>query len=394
MHRLLILFLLMNLSSCWLVRAYRLRRMHLTDYKKLPAVTIHKPENSYHFIEAAGQTAYADLEVQLDSSLSGTNTAAFLVIRNDSLIYEKYFNDFDKDDILPSNSMAKSFTGTLVRIAFNEGKIRSLSDPMTNYIPELLNHDPDFEKITIQHLLDMRSGFDFTEGRYTLKDDAIKEALKQNLKKQLLKIKIAEPPGRFKYQSINTQFLGWIVERATGQKLYSYFEDKLWKPLGAEHDATWNIDSKSHKQVLASAGINAVPRDFAKLGQLYINKGNWNGRQIIDEEWVHTISSIDTMAKYGGYKNQWWSRTLYQTFEDSLTAVAFQKETPYSVSLRRIQNSYRVNYRTHAFSAVGFLNQYIYVNPEKRIVIVRIGGRWTNSEVFPTQFIYQLGEQL
>lgn len=140
--------------------------------------------------------------------------------------------------------------------------------------------------------------------------------------------------------------------------------------------------------------MNAIPRDFAKFGQLYLNKGKWQGRQIIDEEWVNAIASVDTMNKYGGYKNQWWSRTVYRAFDDSLNAVSFHNETVNTVSVRKIGNIYRVNYRTGAFSAIGFLNQYLYVNPQKKIVIVRIGKRWANSFGYSTQFIYQLGNQL
>lgn len=361
MRWMLAVVILVNCSSCWLVRAYRLRKMNLTDYQKLPAIKINKPEQPFYFIDGTSRREYGSLKQYLDSSLATTNTAAFLVIRNDSMIYENYFDGFTKDDILPSNSMSKSFTGTLIRIAYNEGKIKSLSEPMTDYVPELLKRDSNFRKITIQHLLDMRSGFDFNEGRYNLEDDAIRYGLRRNLKKYMLRIKIAEPPGRFRYQSVNTQFLGLILERATGKQLSAYLEEKIWKPLGMEHDASWNVDSKKHKREFASAGLNAIPRDFAKFGQLYINKGRWNGQQILDEDWVNTIASADTMNKYGGYKNQWWSRT---------------------------------NQRTGAFSGVGFLNQYLYINPNNKVVIVRIGKRWANSYGVAPRFIYGLGESL
>lgn len=361
MRWIVILLILFHCSSCWLIRVYRIRNMQLTDYKKLPSVRVRKPVQSFHFTEATNLHQYSDLKLYLDSSLMSTQTAAFLVVRNDSLIYEQYFNGFTKDDLLPSNSITKSFTGTLLRIAFDEGRIKSLSEPMTNYIPELLKRDSNFKRITIQHLLDMRSGLDFNEGRYDLHDDAIRYGLRRNLRKYLLKIKIAEPPGRFRYQSVNTQFLGWIVERATGKKLSTYLEEKLWKPVGMEHDASWNVDSKKRTDEFASAGLNATARDFAKLGSLYINKGKWQGKQIIDEEWINTISNIDTMQKYGGYKNQWWSRT---------------------------------NHRTGAFSAIGFLNQYLYINPNNNVVIVRIGKRWANSYGAAARFIYGLGERL
>ena len=304
MRWIFILFILFHCSSCWLIRAYRLRNLNLTDYKKLPSVAIQKPDQSFRFMDGTSQKQYDGLKHFLDSSLSTSHTAAFLVVRNDSIIYENYFDGFTKDDILPSNSVSKSFTGTLIRIANNEGKIKSLFEPMTNYIPELMEKDSNFKRVTIQHLLDMRSGFDFNEGSYDLKDDAIRYGLRRNMKKYLLKIKIAEPPGRFRYQSANTQFLGWIIERATGKKLSTYLEEKIWKPLGMEQNASWNVDSKKRKMEYASAGLNASPRDFAKFGQLYINKGRWQNQQVIDEEWVNTISSIDTMNRYSGYKNQ------------------------------------------------------------------------------------------
>lgn len=377
-----------------MIRAYRIRHMRLTDHKKLPSVSIAKSDSPFYFLNASARPEYQHLKRYLDSNLLNSRTAAFLVIRNDSIIYENYFNGFTGNEILPSNSMAKSFTGTLVGIALTEGKIRSLSEPMTNYIPELLERDNDFSKITIQHLLDMRSGFRFNEGSYDLKDESIKIGLSPRLKKNLLKIRIAEPPGRFRYQSINTQFLGWIIERATGKKLYTYLEEKLWKPLGAEHDATWNVDSKKNKRALASAGLNAIPRDFAKLGQLYINNGLWQGAQIITEEWVHTIASVDTMEKYGGYKNQWWNRNTFQYIEDSIEAVRFAGELENFSSMRKMQNGFRINYRTPGFSAIGFLNQYLYVNPQKNLVIVRIGRRWNHPTLFSTRFIYHLGERL
>jgi CubicO group peptidase (beta-lactamase class C family) len=387
------LLIIICLSSCWVMRAYRIRKMNLTDHKKLPSVHIQKPDTPFQFIDGANDAAYHSLKQYLDSNLERTKTAGFLVIRNDSILYEKYFDGFGPDDLLPSNSVAKSFTGTLIAIAHQEGKIRSLSDPMTNYIPELLKRDSAFRQVTIQHLLDMRTGFDLREGSYDLKDDAIRLGLRPNVKKHLLKIKIAQPPGRFRYQSANTQFLGWIIERATGKKLYEYLEEKLWKPLGAEHDATWNVDSRKRKTAFASAGLNATIRDFAKLGQLYINRGQWNGRQLLDSGWIAQLS-IDTLHLYDGYKNQWWNRRVSVTFSNPLPRDAHARLGPYVVTTLLPENRVRLSYRVPAFSAIGFLNQYIYVHPQKRIVMVRIGKRWSHPGISSTQFIYGLGERL
>jgi CubicO group peptidase (beta-lactamase class C family) len=268
-----------------------------------------------------------------------------------------------------------------------------LAEPVTNYIPELLKTDPRYANITLQHLMDMRSGLDIREGSYDLKDDAVKLGLRPNLKKHLLKVRIAEPPGRLRYQSANTQFLGWVVERATGKRLYTYLEEKLWQPLGMEHDATWNIDSRKHKQVMTSAGINAVARDFAKLGRLYLQQGVWNGKHIISERWVEAVANVDSMQKYNGYKHQWWARQASRIFADSFSATHFRRNTPYTDQVRKSGDSYRVGYRSGAFSAIGFMNQVIYVHPSKNLVIVRIGKRWGSYGTF-IRYIYNLGEEL
>lgn len=386
----ILLVLLLPLSSCWMLRAYKVRKLQLTDHQKLPSVPVAKPAASFHFIQGKGNPS-TQWTAYLDTVLPHTETAAFLVVRNDSILYERYFNGFHAYSLLPSNSMAKSFTGTLAGIALAEGSIRSEWEPVTVYLPELLKRDTGFRRITIRHLLDMRSGLDFNEGSYDLKDDAIRLAFRRNVQKHLFRIRIKEPPGRFRYQSVNTQLLALVVERATGRKLNVYLEEKLWKALGAESAATWNTDAVG--QVLGSAGLNAIARDFAKLGRLYLQNGNWSGRQVIPEQWVQQVASLDSMLVYGAYKNQWWSRSAGWTFGDSTEAAAFREHTPLSSPVRSVSGGYEVAYRTGAFHASGFLNQVIYVHPRKGLLIVRIGRRWQFHEPF-VRFIYNLGERL
>ena len=324
--RFILIILLVNLSSCWAYRAFTVRNLKLTDHTKLPSVVIEKSTKPFHFQEMKNKSRYKELEVYVDSLISETHTAAFLIIRNDTLIYEKYFMGFDENSMLPSNSMAKSFTGTLVGIALLEGAITSDREPITNYLPELVKKDKRFSQITIRHLLDMRSGLDFREYPYSLKSDAVRLGFRPHLVKHIFKAaKIREAPGRFKYQSINTQLLGLIVERATNMSLQDYLQKKLWESMGAEHDATWNVDSKKRKHVIISAAINATARDFAKLGRVYLNNGVSNTKQVVGREWVRPISNVDTMEKYDGYKNQWWNRRLSEPFANALVAQASKK---------------------------------------------------------------------
>jgi CubicO group peptidase (beta-lactamase class C family) len=360
----------------------------------MPSVTIAKSDQSFYFKKVINSGKTREMESLVDSFISKSETAAFLVIRHDSLLYEKYFMGFDENSILPSNSMAKSFVGTLVGIAISEGKIKSEYEPITNYLPELGKRDPRFHKITIKHLLDMRSGLDFNEGSYNLRDDAVKLGFRPNLVKHLLKVKIKEEPGKFNYQSVNPQLLGLIVERATGQKLQEYLQEKLWKPMGAEHIATWNVDSKKRKHVVTSAGINATAHDFAKLGKLYLNDGMVGGKQIISKEWIRNVSNLDTLEKYEGYKYQWWNKRGTSYYKDSVKKIKIKiLKKPKRQKIISPNSSYSLNYPTDAFNAFGFLEQIIYVNPQKKLIIVRLGRGWPKQRKF-TQNIYELAERL
>ena len=395
MTRILCLLLLLNCTSCYMIRAYKVRKFQLTDPQRMPYVSIPASTIPYQFKNDSTDDRYKDIKSYLDSTLPRSLTAAFLVIKNDSIIYERYFNGFTQDSKLPSFSVAKSFVSTLISVALMEGKISSLQDPITKYLPELIETDSRYERITLQHLLDMKSGLHFNEGSYGLHDDAIKLGFRPNLYKHVLKVKIEKEPGKeFKYQSINTELLALALEKATGKKLSTYLQEKIWQPLGAEFEANWNVDSKKHKQEIAFAGLNAAARDFAKLGQLYLNKGTWRGKQVLNPVWVSTVNNVDSMEKAAGYKNQWWSELINVYFQDSLSADRFRRITPHSDQVNKTARGYQVRYRTDAFNAEGILNQFIYIKPKSNIVIVRLGRNWYHPNMYASQYIYNLGERL
>lgn len=377
------------------MRAVKLRKFNLEDHDRLPYVAIQKASKPYGFTDATGQTSGKQLQSFLDTILPFSNTAAFIVIRNDSILYERYFNGFTQQSLLPSFSVVKSFIGTLIAIAVDEGHIPSTQIPITHYLPELLQRDKAFARITIQHLMDMRSGIWFNEEKYNLKDDAIKLGFRPNVLKHALRIRIEKEPGQdFQYRSINTQLLGFILERATGKKVSDLLQEKIWEPLGAEYHATWNVDSWKRKQEISFAGLNAAARDFAKLGRLYLHQGNWNGRKILKQHWVTTVAHADIMNTFSGYKNQWWSRYLYHYFPDSLDAIAYSKQTMRSGIVRKSRSGFRVGYRNGAFSAHGVFNQIIYINPLNNVIIVRFGKFWRHPSINANQFVYQLGASL
>jgi CubicO group peptidase (beta-lactamase class C family) len=278
-----------------------------------------------------------------DKFLENHETVAFLIIRNDTILYENYFDSYADSAIIPSFSLSKSFVSALVGIAVGEGFIKNTNQPITDFIPELKQNDPRFEKITLEDLLNMRSGIRFDEGYSNPFADMAKYYYGLNLKNYVSQLKIESPPNeKYNYISVNVLLLGMAVENATGKKLSQYLQEKIWQPLGMEFDASWSVDSKKDNQIKAFCCINARTTDFAKFGRLYRNYGRHNGKQIIPENWVRKTMTV---------------------INDS----------------RDSQNySYTYNWRVKddgAIFAKGVLGQYIYVFPQKNIIIVRLGKK-------------------
>ena len=288
-------------------------------------------------------------EVPFDQFLEDNKTVAFLIIKNDTIQYEKYFNGYEKEDIVPSFSMAKSVTSILIGCAIDDGLIKSVDEPITNYITEFSGNE--FEKVTIKHLLQMTSGVKFNESYVNPFGDAASFYYGTNLRKAIAKMEVKTEPGKsFEYVSGSTQLLGLVLERSLkGKKITEYLQEKVWQPLGMEYDASWSIDRKKDGLEKTFCCLNARARDFAKLGRLYLNKGNWNGKQIVSKKWVEESTKVDSTAgsaKY--YQYQWW-----------------------------------LNPTAGTYMAQGILGQFVYVNPAKNLVIVRLGKNegkisWSN----------------
>jgi len=394
----------LSLPSCYLTKAIKHGNFELSSLKYFDYDTLKPGSHPYYFIESGVESRFKTF---LDTNLAHSQTYSFLIIRNDSILYENYWNEQTPQSLLPAFSVAKSFVATLISIAHTEGKIKSLQDPITNYIPELYKRDPRFFSITIQHLLDMRSGIKSNEDYYNPNSDVLKLGFGSNIWSVIKKIKIEQPTGEFDYKSVNTQLLAIILERATGVKTQQYMQEKLWEPIGMESNATWNIDSKKTRMVRAFCCINMVTRDYAKLGRLYLNNGNWNGAQIIPASFVIATTHIDSMVLSEGYKNQWWSNEYSYSFKDSLEALNFLRKTPHcepTVYVNRqkenkekgipAKTSYVVFYLKPMYHAEGLLGQYIYVYPKKNLIIVRTGHNWSHKK-FPAadHFIYDIGEK-
>tara|TARA_B110000503_G_C7155345_1_gene417066 strand:+ start:1012 stop:2115 length:1104 start_codon:yes stop_codon:yes gene_type:complete len=339
-----------SLSACTVGRFFVYNFANITDHKIFPSRTLTKSDQAFQFKKRAELRIPKNFkidgkEVDFDDYLEKNKTVAFLVIKNDTIKYEQYYNKYDESSIVASFSMAKSVTSMLVGFAIQDGFIESEEDLVTKYVPEL--KERGFDKVSLKHLLQMTSGMEFNESYVNPFGHAAKYYYGRNLRKQLTKAKLDGIPGTyFEYQSGQTQLLGLALERALNEKsITSYLQEKLWTPLGMEYDASWSLDRKKDGLEKTFCCLNARALDFAKLGRFYLNKGNWSGKQLLNEDWIEQSTKRDTIdGSAVSYQYQWW--------------------------LKGSEGDY---------AARGILGQYIYVHPEKNIIIVRLGKTYGNT---------------
>ncbi len=272
--------------------------------------------------------------VSLEALKNKHKVRSLTVIRNDTILYEGYGMGKTASDVHASYSIAKSFTSALIGIAISEGHIGSVRDLVTDHIPELkgMEHADD---LRIEHLLNMTSGI-----RYRLRNDAV-IYYGRDVTKALGHVQFAHRPGTFQeYVNINVQLLGIILQRATDMTPAAYMTQKLWKPLGMCSDALWTIDRKGNNLTFCCMGATAL--DYAKFGRLYLRNGNWEGRQLVPEEWVSRSLARDTTEGSSfGYNYGWHIG-----------------EAEYG-----------------DFMADGMDKQHVYVHPDKNIIIVLLCDR-------------------
>ncbi len=274
-------------------------------------------------------------------------TIAYLVIQNDSIRHEEYWHGYSDTSHTSSFSMAKTFISILVGIAIEEGKIKSLDEPVGNFLPEY--EEGDKSKVTIRHLITMSSGINFDESYINPIGFAAEAYYGDDLRKLIFKYDAEREPGKhFEYLSGNTQLLGFVLSKATGMSVSDYASEKLWKPLEAEHDAYWSLDHKDGDEK-AYCCFNSNARDFARIGKLYLDSGRYNGRQIVPEKYVlESIQPAPTMDVKENTSNKrygysWWLLPKYKEH--------------------------------NIFYMRGVLGQYIIMIPEKKMTIVRLGRK-------------------
>jgi len=274
---------------------------------------------------------------ELEKMHKELGTVAFLVIKNDSIWHESYYDGFDKEGKSNSFSMAKSIVSASLGRAIMDGSIKSLNQKVKDFFPEISG--PHADKLTVGDLSSMSSGLDWDESYYSPFSVTTRAYFDEDLSRMMLGIQVVEEPGMsYKYLSGATQLLAMVIEKATGEKMADYVSKSFWKPMGAENDALWQVDRPEGIEK-AYCCIASNARDFARFGKLYKQKGNWNGQQLLDTAFVE-LSIKPRFQDSPEYGYGWWL------------------------------SDYR---NKDIFYMRGHLGQYVIVIPEDELIIVRLG---------------------
>lgn len=274
----------------------------------------------------------------------GRNTQGVVVIRGGALVAEWYAPGRDAESWAASWSMAKSFTSALIGIAIDDGLIPSVAEPMTTYYPEWAGSPRD--AITVRDVLQMASGLHWNE-EYDPAAGPIEES-------EIIQLVLFHPdelefvagleaesePGTvFNYSSGNTMLLSGVIEQATGMSVAEYADQELFGPIGIDQVEWWQ-DAAGH--TLTYCCLDMTSREFARMGQLFLNDGLWGDERIVPAEWI--AESLASSPAYEGYGYQWW---LIGNEDDRLPA--------------------------DTYAAQGHDGQFIYVVPSLDLVVVRNG---------------------
>ena len=351
------LYVVLILFTGWLFMPYYLRTAltywypGIDDYKIFENRVVAASPNPVPWPKGRNYNAQ-ELSQQLKDTLEHYESIAYLVIQDDSIVFEKYWEGYGTDSHSNSFSAAKSIVSLLIGAAIDEGKIKSVNEPAFHFLPHLTGKLD--KELTIRDLLTMSSGSNWDESYSSPMSMTTQAYYGEDLRALSEKIHIVEQPGKyFNYKSGDTELLSLIVRAATGKTLGDYASEKLWQPMGAEHDALWSLDKKDGVEK-AYCCFNSNARDFARFGKLILNHGSFNGKQLISEKYISEATSpakylLDDEGKpldFYGY--QWWIM--------------------------------KANGKYHPYMR-GILGQYVIVVPEKNAIIVRLGHKRSKSYI-------------
>lgn len=287
------------------------------------------------------------LDIDLDAYLATNRTAGLVILQDGKVRLERYEMGFRPDGRWTSFSVAKSLTSTLVGAAVKDGAIRSLNDPVSDYIEELKGSA--YDGVTVQQVLTMTSGIDWNEDYDDPESDVAQFDLqapvpgKSSLATYMATLGRAHPAGEvWNYSTGETNLIGVLVSRATGRDVASYLSDKIWKPYGMQQEATWLLGKDGHE--ISGCCIQAAVRDYARFGLFMLEGGKAGGEDVLPEGWIAaaTVKQADYDSPGEGYGYQWW------TWDDG------------------------------SYQADGIFGQGIFIDPNRNLVIAS-NASWTSA---------------
>jgi CubicO group peptidase (beta-lactamase class C family) len=361
---LVLVFFSVKYSPEYVLRALKWGDSDVYDYQKFPERVMKVGPKEFTFdqkLNEAAISSFFELHPKIDgleSFIEKSDTQALIVIQDDAVLYEQYANGAERDSILTSFSIAKSFTSALIGIAIEEGFINSVDDPISVYLPELAERDPGFAQITIKDLLKMSSGIDYREF-FFLNGDNTLTYYHPNLRQLALsETEIVDQPGNhFLYNNYHPLLLGIILERATGQPVAAYLEQKIWQPIGMEFPGSWSLDENGFEKM--ESGINARAIDFAKFGRLYLNMGRWGEDQVIPEQWIAESIQSNYDSKDEAYYQSSFGPKIFAT-----ASGGYYQYMWYGLTRENGADD---------FYAAGNKGQLIYISPQANLIIIRNG---------------------
>lgn len=360
-----VLFML-TLSSCSdaFLRAMERGDASVYDYLYFPKRDISKSEKVYELRTELNDNVENQLKKVLETEnisdfMDDTETQALLIIKDDVVVFEKYGQDCQRDSIVTSFSVAKSFDSAMIGKLIEQEKIGSVEDSITKYIPELEERDSDFSRIRICDLLNMCSGLSYSESLFS-KDDT-KTYFDPDLRNLAINgTKIATAPAKkFLYNNYNPLLIGLIIERVSKMTVSEYMEQSIWHPMGAEYDCSWSLDSEEDAFEKMESGINATAIDFARFGCLFRDKGFRNGVQAISKDWI-----LESKAEHFFNKDDFYKDSFGEKIKSA------ENGGYYSYFWYGLK---RPDFTEDDFFAAGNKSQIIYVSPKANMVIVRFG---------------------
>lgn len=333
---------------------------NIDDYKIFYTRTIEA--GTYQPWEISENYNTTVLSDEVTEKIAEYDPVAYLVIQDQKVLYEEYWEGYTDNSISNSFSAAKSIVGLLIGAAIDDGFIESVDQKVADFVPSFKEGKKN--QIKIHDLLTMSSGLDWDEAYASLFSLTTEAYYGTDLMKMINDRNVEKEPGKYHYySSMDTEILALVILNATGKTISKYASEKFWKNIGAKHDALWMLDHENGMEK-AYCCFNSNARDFARWGQLILNNGSWNEKQLISSEYIqqatipasYLIDEDDQNVDYYGF--QWW-------------IIDYK--------------GYQIPYMR------GISGQYVFAIREKNAVVVRLGHKRSDERIGPNRldiFVY------